>query len=466
MSQALALSIVAKLRAAGHQALFAGGCVRDRLLGREPADYDVATDAPPEEVMRLFPRHSAVGARFGVVLVRPEEPPGAPGPAGGSEADGGEGAAAEQGADQVEVATFRSEAVYRDGRHPEAVIYSRDPREDVLRRDFTINGLLYDPVGDEVLDFVGGRDDLRGGVVRAIGDPARRFAEDHLRMLRAARFAARFDFAIEPATAGAIRAGAEAIRRVSAERARDELLKILTEGRARRGFEWLDELGLLAPLLPEIAAMKGVAQPPQYHPEGDVWTHTLMMLGELPAGCAPELALGVLLHDVGKPPTFRVAPDRIRFDNHAAIGAVMAEAIGRRLRLSRPQIKQVTALVAQHMRFADAPRMRVSTLKRFLRQPEFAQHLELHRLDCGASHGDLTLYDFVLRHWEKVPPADLRPPRLLTGDDLRALGYPPGPRFREILEAVEAAQLEGALATREQAEAFVRREFPREPALS
>src|SRR6185312_6835975 len=315
MAEAEARAIVERLRAAGHQALFAGGAVRDRLLGQPAQDYDVATDAHPGAIMALFPRHTAVGAKFGVVLVH-------------------------QGEAHVEVATFRTESSYRDGRHPSAVAYATDPREDVLRRDFTINGLLFDPVREELLDYVGGRADLAAGIVRAIGDPERRFQEDHLRMLRAVRFAARLGFVLDPATQAAIQRGAARIREISQERVRDEILKMLTEGRARRAFELLDATGLLAVVLPEIAAMKGVEQPPQYHPEGDVWTHTLMMLEGLPHPCPPTLALGVLLHDVGKPPTFRRAPDRIRFDRHASIGARMSEEIGRRLRLSGGELEQ------------------------------------------------------------------------------------------------------------------------------
>lgn len=435
--EALAYQIAATLRNAGFQAFEAGGSVRDRLLGLPASDYTIATDAHPETVMRMFPRHSAVGAQFGVVLVRDES------------------------GDEIEVATFRADMGYSDGRHPDAVRYTGDPREDVRRRDFTINGMLRDPVSGEVLDFVGGRADLSRRLVRAIGDPRQRIAEDWLRMLRAVRFAARLGFAIDAETMAAIRGQAAALRDVSAERVRDELLKMLTEGRARRAFELLDELGLLTEILPSVARMKGVEQPPEFHPEGDVWTHTLMMLEALPAGCAPELALGVLLHDVGKPPTFRRAADRIRFDNHAAIGAVMATEAAQRLRLSRQQGEQVAALVANHMRFIDAQRMRPSTLKRFLRLPRFDEHLELHRLDCAMSHGDLSTYEFVRWQRQATPPEAIRPARLVDGEDLKALGYAPGPRFREILTAIEDAQLEGDIATRDEALALVAKRFPR-----
>jgi poly(A) polymerase len=439
MSEAAALAIVEKLQARGRTALFAGGCVRDRLLGRAAQDYDVATDAVPEEVMTLFPRHSAVGAHFGVVLVHAED---------GS---------------HVEVATFRTEGAYSDRRHPDEVRYTRDPREDVQRRDFTINGMLFDPVANKLLDFVGGRQDLERQIVRTIGDADARFREDLLRMMRAVRFAARFGFNIEVATMAAIRRHANEIVNVSRERVRDELLKMLTEGRARRAFELLDESGLLAVLLPQIAAMKGVQQPPQFHPEGDVWVHTLMMLEGLEPGTPETLALGVLLHDVGKPPTFRVAPDRIRFDNHAAIGARMAEEICARFCLSREQTRRVTELVENHMRFRDAPQMRESTLKRFLRLPRFDDHLELHRLDCLMSHGNLDLYEFVRQRRRELPPEAIRPARLFTGNDLLRMGYPGGPRYREILEAIEDAQLEGRLRSPDEAEEFVRREFPLEP---
>jgi poly(A) polymerase len=425
-----AYSVAARLRAAGHAAYFVGGCVRDLLLGRTPKDYDVSTDATPEEVVRLFPCANRVGAHFGVVLVR-------------------------EGEAQVEVATFRSDHAYRDGRHPEGVEFQRDPREDVLRRDFTINALMMDPLSGEVIDHVGGRADLERGLIRAIGDAAARFEEDHLRMLRAVRFAARFGFAIEGATLAAIGQRHASILRVSAERIRDELVSILTEGGARQGFELLDASGLLSDVLPEVAAMKGVEQPPEYHPEGDVWTHTLMMLGGLAAGVPAALAWGVLLHDVGKPGTFRIA-DRIRFDGHVELGVEIAGRILRRLRVSNADSEQALALVAQHMRFRDVHRMRQSTLKRFLRMERFDDHLELHRLDCLASHGDLSNYELVRDKLARATPEALKPPPLVNGDDLVALGYRPGPVFGEILRAVEDAQLEGAVGSREQALEMIR----------
>ena len=425
------------LREAGHQAYLVGGCVRDLLLKREPDDFDVATDATPDRVQELFPGSIAVGARFGVVIVV---------------AEGAE----------VEVATFRSDIGYSDGRHPDRVVYSRNPEEDARRRDFTINGLLMDPQSGEVLDFVGGRADLAAGVIRAIGEPATRFAEDKLRMVRAVRFAARFGYAIAPATFAAIPPLAAEIRRVSAERLRDDLTRLLIEGAARRGFELLKESGLLQPLLPEVARMKGVEQPPQFHPEGDVWIHTRMMLEGLTAGCATTLAWGVLLHDVGKPPTF--APpsgpgERIRFDGHVEVGTRMAEEICRGLRFSNDDTEQIVALVANHLRFKDVFQMRLATLKRFVRLPRFEEHLELHRLDCLASHGNLEAYEFVRRFLAETPPDQVRPPRLISGEDLARMGLLPGPLFREILQAVEDGQLDGRLTSREQALAFVRSKY-------
>ena len=434
-----AARIVRELRAAGHLAYLAGGCVRDLLLGREPADYDVATSAVPEEVMGLFPQTYAVGAQFGVVLVPVRR----------------DDAAGERDNYAIEIATFRSDGRYTDGRHPDQVQFSHDAKTDVQRRDFTINGLLLDPVTHEVLDYVGGREDLRLKTIRAIGDPGQRFSEDKLRMLRAVRFAARFEYAIEPHTFQAMRELAPQIHQVSHERVRDEILKMLTEGRARRAFELLDQAGLLEELLPEVKRMQGVQQPPQFHPEGDVWIHTLMLLEGLPSGASKTLALGALLHDVGKPPTFRVAPDRIRFDNHVEVGVKMAEEICRRLRLSNNATAQVLALVANHMRFAHVERMRSSTLKRFLRLPQFEEHLELHRLDCLSSHGDLSLYEFTKSQLQSLPPEQIRPKPLLNGNDLIAAGYRPGPEFKEMLAAVEDAQLEGSISTKEEALAFV-----------
>ena len=443
-----AIHVVRELRRHGFEAYFAGGCVRDMLLGLEPADYDVTTSATPNEVMRIFPETYAVGAQFGVVLVpvpkdreRETVPPEHP--------------------NAIEVATFRSDGIYSDGRHPDQVQYSKSPQEDVQRRDFTINGLLMDPLdGDRVLDFVGGRADLDAGIIRAIGDPERRFLEDKLRMLRAVRFAARFDYVIDPLTLTAIQHLASQIHQVSRERVRDELTKMLTEGHARRAFELLDITGLLKEVLPEIDRMHGVEQPPQYHPEGDVWIHTLMLLEQLPPNASRTLAWGALLHDVGKPPTFRVAPDRIRFDGHVEVGVRMAHEICQRLHFSNDDTEQIEALVANHMRFADVERMKDSTLKRFLRLPKFDEHMELHRIDCLSSHRDLSLYNFVGEKLRSTPPEQIRPEPLITGRELIELGYVPGPRFKEILSAVEDAQLEGKTRSREEALELVRREFP------
>jgi poly(A) polymerase len=440
-----AISIVQSLREAGHQAYLVGGCVRDLLLGREPADYDVTTDATPDEVMRIFPDTYAVGAQFGVVLV-PLPKDSVP----------------KQENDCVEVATFRSDMGYSDGRHPDQVRFSVDPREDVQRRDFTINGLLLDPIKNEVLDFVGGRKDLDAHIIRSIGDPESRFAEDKLRMMRTVRFAARFEYTIDPDTLKAIQKLARQIMQVSRERLRDELTKMLTEGHARRAFLLLDETGLLREVLPEISAMKGVEQPPQFHPEGGVFVHTLLLLDKLPQPCPTTLAWGALLHDVGKPPTFRVAPDRIRFDGHVDVGVKMAQEICRRLRFSNDDTDQILALVANHMRFGDVERMKESTLKKFLRLPRFEEHLELHRMDCQSSHGDLTSYNYVRERLASIPPEIMRPRPLIGGDDLIAAGYEPGPRFKEILAAVEDSQLEGRLQSKEEAMTFVGQYFPLE----
>jgi len=433
----LANSICDALQRKGFQALLVGGCVRDVLLGREPADYDVTTSARPEEVLELFPESIAVGARFGVILVPRDDL-------------------------KVEVATFRSDIGYSDGRHPDRVVYAASPQEDVQRRDFTVNGLLMRHDTGEILDFVGGRADLDAELIRAIGEPSRRFTEDKLRMLRAVRFAARFGYAIDELTFAAMKSHAREIAQVSAERIREELTKILTEGRARRGFELLDEAGLLKEVLPEVAKYKGVEQPPQYHPEGDVWIHTLMMLEGLEAGSSPTLAWGVLLHDVGKPPTFRSAAetgDRIRFDGHVEAGAAMSAAICERMRFSNEETDQILSLVANHMRFKDVTQMRAATLKRFIRLPEFDEHMELHRLDCLSSHGSLESYEFVQHFIEETPTDEVRPPKLLSGDDLIGMGLRPGPEFSAILRSVEDGQLEGKIPDREAAVQYVRTHY-------
>ena len=446
-ARAFAEYICRTLRAAGYRAYFVGGCVRDILLHREPADYDVASNATPERVEQIFPNSLMVGAKFGVVVVV-QEPE--------ASHDDKDASAT------VEVATFRSDVGYSDGRHPDQVVYASSPQQDVQRRDFTINGLLLDPETSEVLDYVGGRADLRGGIIRAIGRPEERFREDKLRMLRAVRFAARFGYAIEPETMRAIQKLAPEIGQVSAERLRDELTKLLTEGSARRGFELLDETHLLPNLLPQIARMKGVQQPPQFHPEGDVWIHTLLMLEGLPPRTSPTLAWGVLLHDVGKPPTFSPpsGPNgRIRFDRHVEVGTRMAEEICERLRFSNDDTAQIASLVANHLRFKDVPQMKRSTLKRFVRLDRFEEHMELHRLDCSSSHRNLQNYEFMRRFLAETPPAEVRPVRLLTGDDLIGLGFRPGPEFREILDAAEDAQLEGIIGSHEDAMIWVRKYY-------
>jgi poly(A) polymerase len=435
--------IVRTLRDLGHQAYFAGGCVRDLLLGIPPKDYDVTTSARPSVVLDLFPQTFAVGAHFGVVLVRHTI------------------------ADQpilTEVATFRSDGAYLDGRHPSRVTFSDHPEEDVLRRDFTINGMLLDPLKlpnqhpippealqAALLDYVQGREDLQAHIIRAIGDPILRFTEDKLRMLRAVRFAARFGYTLHPETAAAIRQLAPQLAQVSRERVRDELTRMLTEGHARRAFELLDQTRLLPEVLPEIDRLHGVEQPPQYHPEGDVWVHTLLLLEKLPADCSPTLAWGALLHDVGKPATFQRAPDRIRFHGHVEVGVKIAADICRRLRFSNDETDQILALVDNHMRFGHVKDMRESTLKRFFRLPHFDEHLALHRLDCLSSHGNLTLYDFARKRLAELPPEAVQPKLLLTGRDLIAAGYQPGPHFKKLLALAEDAQLEGRIQTREEA---------------
>jgi poly(A) polymerase len=447
-----ALSVARTLHEAGHQAYFAGGCVRDLLLNLTPKDYDVATCATPDQIVALFPKTFTVGAHFGVVLVCTPQ--------------------AEEADIATEVATFRHDGAYSDGRRPDAVRFSTDPREDVLRRDFTINGLLLDPIayaanGDldaAVLDFVDGRKDLARGLVRVIGDPALRYAEDKLRMLRAVRFAARLGFELD---ATGIAAMATEIHQVSAERIRDELTRILTEGGARRGFELLCELGLLAQVLPEVVRLRGVAQPPEFHPEGDVWTHTLLLLEKLPTGCSATLAWGALLHDIGKPATYQppnpaIPGDRIRFNGHVEAGVRIGEEILNRLRFSNEDKAQILALIKNHMRFGDVMQMKQSTLKRFLRMPQFEEHLALHRLDASSAHGDLRLYHFVRAQYDAEPTADLRPAPLLTGNELIAAGYRPSPQFKSMLALAEDAQLEGTAKTREEALAIVQHAFSRE----
>ena len=413
--------------------------MRDLVMDRVPEDYDIATDAVPDEVMKLFRKTIPVGVSFGVVRVI-------------------------LGDHEFEVATFRSDGEYLDGRHPTEVRFSGE-KEDALRRDFTVNGMFYDPMKDHVIDYVNGQADIEAKVIRAIGDPDDRFGEDHLRLMRAVRFAARFQYAIDPLTEAAIRKAAPRINQVSSERIRDEIGKMLTDPHPAEGIRMLYRTGLLQVILPEVVAMDGVEQPEEFHPEGDVLTHTLLLLdimtqpAERSAPVSAELAFGALLHDIGKPPTFS-RRDRIRFDNHCEVGARMARKVAQRLRFSNEQTQHLTDLVRDHLKFKDVKKMRESTLKRFLRQPYFSDHLELHRLDCLASHGDLTHWEFCRDKLRDLPPEVIRPPRLITGDDLIGMGYSPGPVFRKILTIVEDAQLEGRIKTSEEATMLVKEQFP------
>lgn len=424
--------ICEQLRDAGHRALLAGGCVRDMVLGIAPQDYDIATSARPNEIVRLFPKTVPVGVQFGVVVV-----------------------VMKQG--EYEVATFRKDGPYLDGRHPSYVEFE-DEKEDAARRDFTINALFYDPSNDEIVDYVGGHTDIRRGVIRTVGDPRRRFEEDYLRMLRAVRFAARFGYAIEQRTMRAIKEMAAAITKTSAERIRDELIKILTEGGADRGFYLLTETGLLQEVLPEIAQLQGVEQPPRFHPEGDVFTHTMLMLGHMKEP-SPTLALSVLLHDVGKPLT-QTFEDRIRFNNHDKVGARVAEQICERLHMSNKDKRRVSWLVEQHMRLAKVQDMRESKRKRFVREEGFDELLELCRLDCLGSHRKIDHIEWIKDYKSSLKPEETAPEPLIGGDDLIEMGYQPGPAFSEMLQAVEDAQLEGSISTPEDAKAFVREHWP------
>ncbi len=430
--QAAAEAICATLRQHGFRALLAGGCVRDMLLHLPPKDFDIATDAKPFQVAELFERSVDIGVAFGVLMVLLPE---------GS----------------FEVTTFRKDGPYLDGRHPCRVAFT-DEEEDARRRDFTINALFYDPLERKVLDYVGGLDDLRAGLIRAVGDPRERFQEDHLRLLRAIRFAARLGYAIEKETYQAIKEAAPLIVSTRVERVRDELLKMLTEGGARRAFEMLDETGLLKQVLPEVAAMKGVEQPPEFHPEGDVFTHTLLLLDMLKEP-SHSLALAALLHDAGKPLT-QTTTDRIRFNDHDKAGARIAREVCERLRLPRSDTERVVWLVAQHMRFQHIPEMRESKRKRTIRTEGFEELKELCRLDCLASHRKLDTVEWVESYQAQLPANALHPAPLIDGKDLIALGYAPGPLFSKILKRLENLQLEGKLTTREEARAFVRAHWP------
>ena len=429
-----ARKIAERLRDRGHIAYFAGGCVRDMVRGLTPKDYDIATDARPENVQALFPRTYAVGAHFGVIIVL------------------------EDGF-QFEVATFRSDEAYIDGRHPSAVQFS-SPEEDARRRDFTINGMFLDPASNKVIDLVGGQADIGAKLVRAIGEPGQRLAEDRLRMLRAVRFATALDYQIDERTWDALVASASSINQISGERIRDEVVRIFLSSNRVRGWDLLDASGLMSAILPELQAMKGVLQPEQFHPEGDVFVHTRLMLSLLPETVSVPLVFAVLFHDVAKPVTARVdETGRIRFNEHDRIGAEMTEAIMRRLRFSGAEIEATVEMVRQHMVFKDTPKMRIAKLKRFMARPTFDEELELHRVDCQSSHRMLDNYEFLLRKREEFANEPIIPPPLVRGDDLIAFGLKPGPKFGEILEAVETRQLEGSLRTREQALDWVKREY-------
>lgn len=441
-----AIIIIRRLREEGYEAYLAGGCVRDFLLGKPPQDYDIASDAKPETVQRLFPQTMAVGAKFGVVLVI---------------LDG----------DAFEVASFRHDGPYLDGRRPSQVRFA-SLREDIFRRDFTINGMMYDPIHDRVIDLVGGTEDLRRGLVRAIGDPRERFEEDRLRMVRAVRFAANLGFTIAEDTFTAIQGHAPKITEISWERIGEEITRILTEGGAKRGFELLDASHLLRAILPEVEALKGVEQSPDYHPEGDVFTHTLLALDHLtvssdqtprsspltPHPCE-TLAYGCLLHDVGKPPCMKREGERITFYNHTEKGAEMAVEILKRLKRSRAVWERVAFLVKNHLRHTQAPKMRLSTLKRFLGEEGIEELLELTRVDALSSNGDLQYYDFCKQKLAELKQEEIHPEPLLKGRDLNAMGFSPGPIFSTILKEIEEAQLNGEIGTREQAMEWVRRRY-------
>jgi poly(A) polymerase len=436
MNEAAARSIVERLRAHGFQALYAGGCVRDTLLGLAPHDYDVATNARPHEVEALFSRTVPVGVKFGVIIVL-------------------------AGKEEIQVATFRGDGTYRDGRHPESIRFT-DAEGDARRRDFTINGLFHDPISGETLDFVGGREDLKARVVRAIGDPSERFAEDRLRMLRAIRFATTLDFDIEPETWKALLHWAPKIHDVSTERLREELVKILVSPNRVRGFDLLDESGLLRELIPEMETLKGCEQPPDFHPEGDVFVHTRLMLTLLPPDATLSLVLSVLLHDLGKPTT-RVIEEgtgRIRFNGHEGVSTDLGLRLLQRLRFSNEIIDAVIPAVKLHMSFKDVPRMKVSTLKRMMARPTFDEELELHRVDCLASHGMLDNHALLLAKREEFSHAPLIPPPLVTGHDLINRGWKPGKHFAGVLQAVQTRQLEGTLKTREEALSWLASEYP------
>lgn len=430
-----ALALARRLTAAGHQALFAGGCVRDRLLGRQPKDYDIATSARPDEVVSLFPGANEVGAHFGVVI-------------------------AKHHGHHIEIATFRTDGSYKDSRRPESVEFA-SPQEDAQRRDFTVNGLFEDPETGAIIDFVDGQADLRAGILRAIGDPAARFSEDALRLLRAVRFSVVLEMKIEPATLAAVAQHAHLLAKISTERIRDEFSKILTAPHRRAGVEMLVETGLMQSIVPEFLATIGCEQPPEWHPEGDVFTHTCIMLEMLPPDAPLDLCLAVLLHDIAKPPC-QTFGDRIRFNGHDAMGAEMAEIILRRLRYSNDLIAAVVPMVARHMQFMNVQQMRTAKLKRFMSTPTFPQEMELHRVDCASSNGFTDNYEFLQAKAEEFAAEPLIPSPLVTGRDLIRLGHQPGPDFKEILEAVQTEQLEGRLTERQEALNWVKTILPTE----
>ena len=423
-------SIVERLRTAGYQAYFAGGAVRDLLLGRQPGDIDIATSATPEQIHTIFPETHDSGVSFGVITIHEEK-------------------------FQFETATFRKECGYTDGRHPGKTSYTESPEEDVQRRDFTINGMMLDPVSGEILDFVGGMEDLKRGIIRTIGDGKQRFQEDALRILRAIRFHARYDFPLAPETREAAENLAGNLVLLSPERIKAELEEMLTGPRPEQAFRLMEELGILKVILPEISALKGVEQPPEYHPEGDVFEHTMIMLGMM-AHPTPSAAWGILLHDVGKKDTFKIHPDgRIHFYGHEAVGAGMARRILQRFRASRELTELVSAGVRDHMRFTQSHLMRRSTLRKLLAEPSFKTTLEILRTDCASCHGKMDDYLFLLDFMTELHGEPAIPPPLITGNDLIALGYRPGPAMGKLLQKIQTLQLEGTLSSREEALDFL-----------
>ena len=469
-SRKIAKRIVHRLQKTGFLAFFVGGCVRDFLMNIQPRDYDIATSAQPNEVMQLFSETIDIGEKFGVIQVM-------------------------EGEQSFAVATFRSDGNYDDGRHPTEVRYSLDPKLDVQRRDFTINGLYYDPLTQNLFDFVGGQQDIQSQIIRTIGSPEERFKEDKLRLIRAIRFSAQFGYALETKTRSAILKQAPNIIEVSPERIHDELVKILTEGYSELAINALNENRLLAHILPDVAALRGIEQPPQFHPEGDVWTHTMKLLklmdqtkisrgiikssGRLVSNSnvvkntvqktelkkieispypSMTLAMATLLHDIGKPKTYE-KKDRIRFNGHAKLGAEMALEICQQLRFSKRQQKLITELIRDHLKFKDLAQMRPSTLRRFLGQEGFSEHLELHRLDCLGSHGNLDNWKLANHSLSNLQPEEIHPPVLLTGKDLIEMGYLPGPVFKEILNSLKNAQFENELKTSQQAKQWVLNQF-------